>query len=79
MSESERYNLYQDLVDAGIETDHNASDLQFPVTEVSLALYRASAYKNGQLFISEVDSMVWMEVPFAYTPFWVRVAETSKV
>jgi hypothetical protein len=68
-------NLYDELVAAGIEIDHHCSDLYFPKTEQSMAiLAKYSSYeKTITFFKNQMElSETWVEVPFAYLPFWAK-------
>lgn len=64
--------LYETLTAAKIPTDHHESDLQFLSTDRSLAILAEFPLEHGQAirFRSQIDKQLWVEVPFAYTPFW---------
>lgn len=68
--------LYHCLVAMGIEVDHHESDLYFPASAVTLALLRRfpDQGKIAKSFKSEIDGKRWIEVPFAFMPFWERRA-----
>ena len=83
----DRYqNLYQDLVDAGIPIDSHASDLYVKFTpetratvEALLAKYPEHA-KNTSTFENQrpdEKGQLWLEVNFAYQPFWEEAAAES--
>ena len=62
--------IYTDLRGAGIPLDNHESDLYVldgPTTRAILKRYRAVL---GHPFISQVDGRQWLEIPFAYDPFW---------
>ena len=61
--------IYLDAVAAGIPVDHHESDLYMLATPES----RALVAKHGLWatpFKSHVDGKAWLDVPFAYDPFW---------
>jgi hypothetical protein len=61
-------NLYDDLVGAGIPLDHHESDLYVLHTPMAVSIIR----QHGQLgtpFIG-TDGKRWLDIPFAYMPFW---------
>lgn len=66
-------NLYQDVTAAGIPTSNHESDLYIPDTPESraiLAKYPTHA-KNARSFPNMVrDGERWIDVPFAFEPFW---------
>lgn len=77
----EEKSLYEDMVEAGVETDHHESDLYVLDTPTA----RAVLQRHGKLFagdrreaggpyvarfVSEADGRPWVEVPFSYDPFW---------
>jgi hypothetical protein len=74
--------LYEDLKAAGLETDHHESDLYFPRTNESLAILKKHPlqHNNATAFKHLDKNEIWFDVPFAYDPFWDRIAhrETSQ-
>ena len=72
--------LYESLKAAGIETDHHESDLYFPATQSSREiLARFPLQKsNARPFVNQVSGGVWIDVPFAWDPYWERVARISR-
>lgn len=68
--------LYQDLRDAKIPTDHHESDLYVLDTPVARALI-AKHGKKGSGFTSQIDRKRWLDVPFAYDPFWKKKSGRS--
>lgn len=64
--------LYQDLVNAGVQIDHHQSDLYFEITKQSLAILEKYPDKKqiATKFVSQIDNKLWVDVPFAYLPFW---------
>lgn len=68
--------IYEDLIAAGVPTDHHESDLYALVTPESRALVAAYEYRcHVQTFVSQVDGRLWYDIPFAYQPFWDRVRQ----
>jgi hypothetical protein len=66
--------LYQDLVDAGVKIDHHESDLYFQATEKSLAILAKYPEKKeiASPFIDSIEHKPWIDIPFAYLPFWEK-------
>lgn len=70
--------LYQKLVAAGIPVESHYSDLYVPSTEQSRAIIRAHVpkpYATG--FKSNIDGKPWIDIPFAFDPFWERVSKAA--
>lgn len=66
--------LYTDLVAAGIEVSNHESDLYFPSSPESRAIlfnYDLES-KNATCFRSNIDGKTWIDVPFAFDPFWEK-------
>ncbi len=67
--------LYSAIVAAGIPHDSHASDLYIPATPAAreiLARFPINA-KTATSFINQAPPHVgetWLDVPFAYLPFW---------
>jgi len=70
--------LYEDLVAAGIPTDSHESDLYVLDTPEARALL-AKHGKQGSGFVSQIDRRRWLDVPFAYDPFWTKKARSHSV
>jgi len=64
--------LYKDLVRAGIPTDNHESDLYVLDTPEARETIKKYAYKFTT-FTSDIDGKRWIDVPFAYEPFWEKV------
>ena len=64
--------LYKEITAAGIETASHESDLYFPDTEAARdILNRYDIQKNNATrFTSNIDGKRWVDVPFAFDPFW---------
>jgi hypothetical protein len=81
---SEGPTLYERFVAAGLETDSHESDLYVkssPEAREILKDFPLHA-KNARPFRSNIDGKTWLDVPFAYTPYWDRrtgrVQETGR-
>lgn len=66
--------LYQELKAAGFELDKRESDLYVLDTPEARAIITKPRHKtlgqNMTSFICQRDGRRWLEVPFAYDPFW---------
>lgn len=63
--------LYEACLSAGLELDNHESDLYIrdtPEAQRLLLVYKAKA----KPFRDAIDGERWIEVPFAYDPFWKR-------
>lgn len=69
--------LYQALKAAGVRTDHHESDLYVLDTPIARALL-ASHGKKASGFTSQIDGKRWLDVPFAYDPFWAKKEQTRR-
>jgi hypothetical protein len=68
--------IYEELKAAGVPLDHHESDLYAKVTPESRAIVKAYRFRSQvSVFTSNTDGEPWYDVPFAYQPFWDRVAE----
>lgn len=68
--------LYTEIVAAGIETDSHESDLYFPATPEArriLARWTLEA-GNAVYFQHATKRTTWIDVPFAFDPWWARRA-----
>jgi len=75
--------LYQALTAAGIETANHESDLYFPAHPTALAILKQYPLQkaNAEYFINQAlpnKGERWVDVPFAYEPFWDKVRARSK-
>lgn len=61
--------IYQQLKDAGIPIDSHESDLYAKSTPESLRIVKESGHIYS-MFTSQVDGELWLDIPFAYEPFW---------
>ena len=63
--------LYYECQARGIEIANHESDLYIPNTEETRALCKHFG-KRPQSFFNQVTKTTWLDVPFAYTPFWEK-------
>ncbi len=61
--------LFETLVAIGAEVDHHESDLYVRATSAAVEAVKASGLSHS-FFRSAQDGGIWIEVPFAYAPFW---------
>lgn len=66
--------LYGDLTAAGIPVENHESDLYFPATATSLDILNRHPLQesNARQFTSQIDGKLWMDVPFAFLPWWEK-------
>jgi len=62
------YKTLKDLVPPG-DLDHHESDLYVRDTPVARVVIRQFGM-NSSRFKSDLDGQWWIDVPFAYEPFW---------
>lgn len=70
------HSLYKELVAAGVPIDHHESDLYVRDTSVARSIL-ARHGKKGTAFTSQIDGKRWLDVPFAYEPFWEKKSRGS--
>lgn len=68
--------LYKDLVRARIPIDHHESDLYVLDTPQARETIKKYGYKF-ETFKSNLDGKRWIDVPFAYEPFWEKKSKRS--
>lgn len=61
--------LYEDLQSTGAEMDNHESDLYVKATPETRLLVEVSGLTFTE-FRSEADGAAWLDVPFAYLPWW---------
>ena len=69
--------LYKDLVRARIPTDHHESDLYVLDTPEARETVKKYGYKFTT-FTSNIDGKRWIDVPFAYEPFWEKKQQAQR-
>jgi len=62
--------LYEECVEAGFDLDHHESDLYIKDCTAARALLSRRGGHYFETFISQIDGSMWLDVPFAYQPFW---------
>ncbi len=72
--------LYEALRAAGVVCDHHESDLYFEDTPESREIlsHYPEKWELSSRFLSQIDGSDWIEVPFAYTPWWRDKARTAR-
>lgn len=68
--------LFEEIKVAGIKYNHWYSDLYIPNTpQVREILSRHRQHlRLTSAFIDQIDGENWLDIPFAYEPFWGKVA-----
>ena len=65
--------LFQAIKKAGIPYETHESDLYLPATKEVLELIKKyHPQSNIQVFKSEIDGKTWIDIPFAYEPWWEK-------
>lgn len=64
--------LYLSVRAAGIETASHESDLYIPATPEAVAILAGYPLQkaNATRFRNQVDGKIWIDVPFAFDPYW---------
>lgn len=64
--------LYTELRDSGTEIDCHESDLYVPRTAENLTILARYPLQRGNAvtFTSQIDGKLWLDIPFAYDPWW---------
>ena len=61
--------LYEELKRAGVRMSNYRSDLYFEDTETTREILGRHG-KTHSRFSNQVENETWIEVPFAYDPYW---------
>jgi hypothetical protein len=61
--------LYQEACKAGLQMDSHYSDLYLLRTPTAIRLCQEHA-AHWSTFTSQIDGKPWLDVPFAYEPYW---------
>ena len=61
--------LYDAAVALGIPIDSHESDLYLLATKEAWALVHLHGV-SASSFVSQLDGRVWLDIPFAYLPWW---------
>ena len=64
--------LYEEIKKAGIPIGNHCSDLYFKRTPESLEILTKHDLqkKNATYFTNQINGEIWVDVPFAYDPYW---------
>jgi hypothetical protein len=78
--EKHQPSLFDDIIAAGIQHNNHYSDLYIPDNKQTRAiLERHPDQKNvSAAFINQVEGGLWIDIPFAYDPFWVERSSPEK-
>lgn len=68
--------LFTLIEEAEISYDHHESDLYLPATPEVGRLMRETG-TTGKLFWSQTDKTMWVDIPFAYLPWWEARAKKA--
>lgn len=64
-------NIYDLMVEAGVEIRNHYSDLYVPVTEETRKIVDSYNCKcSVKVFTSLIDGKRWFDIPLAYAPYW---------
>lgn len=68
----EKLSIYQALVKAGCQLDNHYSDLYVRRTPLALGILAqySEYHKTAETFLSAIDGKFWIDIPFAYEPYW---------
>lgn len=76
--------IYRQLRDIGATMEGRYSDLHAKATPEALALIRAFRFDDSDdlrlmhnVYRSNIDGSEWVEVPFAWEPFWAHTSRRS--
>lgn len=64
--------LYSDLKAAGCKLDSHESDLYVKASPEACRIVRAAKSNVWSHFRSQIDEELWIEVPFAFAPWWEK-------
>jgi hypothetical protein len=69
--------LYDECLEAGFDLDHHESDLYIKDCQAVRTLLNQRGREFTQ-FTSQVDGKIWLDVTFAYQPYWDKVAARAR-
>ena len=61
--------VYAELKAAGVPLDNHESDLYALATEEARRIVKGSGWYGVEVFRSQIDGQLWIEIPFAFYPF----------
>lgn len=64
-----KMSLYQQVIAKGIKHDNHESDLYIPYTEENMRMVKEADW-SVSMFTNQVEGGTWLDLPFAYDPFW---------
>lgn len=67
--------IYPALLKAGATMDNHESDLYVLIDDISRPILDQHSPMGATKFRSELDGKLWMDIPFAYLPYWERKEE----
>lgn len=72
--EKHQPSLFEDIIAEGIQHNNHYSDLYIPDnTQTRKILERHPDQKKvSAAFVNQVEGGLWIDIPFAYDPFWVE-------
>lgn len=63
--------IYTRLKQAGCNLGNHESDLYVERTQAAIDILATYEHKaNITAFKSQIDGKIWLDIPFAYSPFW---------
>ena len=62
--------IYDRLVQAGIEVHNHYSDLMCPKTEESTKIIKECEGVQYETFTNQLTGTTWYYIPFEYLPYW---------
>jgi len=76
--------IYERTKDAGLEMDSHESDLYLKDTTEARRILEEWRNESGRdefvtWFRSEINGAQWMDIPFAYDPFWAAKGKRSAI
>lgn len=67
--------IYDQVVEKGLTVDNHESDLYVEDCEEARRIVDGYAFKVNVRRFRGADGRFWLEVPFAFEPFWERRAK----
>ncbi len=63
------HTIYQALKTAGVALDNHESDLYAKDTDISRAILQDYPHTYSG-FLNQQDGQAWLDIPFAFDPWW---------
>lgn len=71
--------IYEEMKKADVPIRSWQSDLYAKVCDESVAIVNEYQFKeNVKMFLGEDDNEMWFDIPFAYQPYWDRLAKIDR-